>query len=178
MLVAVVGPLVIVPAIGATGLFVGGSALRMLFALAAPAVLGGAFAGRALQRGWRGTLAFAVAFPVGTAIPILAVSTLDALSGRESLTQLTVAYVGLLSISFGTLGAVGASLSGFKWSVVGRVLLAFASCGVVGGLVLTGMASLLPEAPTGIAWLRMSGSAAALIIPAAGCGWWLGRLSP
>ena len=176
MLLAIAGPLVVVPALGAAGLFVGGSMLRMLMALLAPAAIGGMVAGATLGRGWRGRLGFAIAFPVGATIPLLAVATLPTLSGREGLIQLMIAYVGIWGLSYGALGVVGASIAGVAWRLLARVLLACAVCGVVGGLVMTGVASALTGDGSGITWLRMAGSAAALLISAAGCGWWLGRL--
>ena len=87
-----------------------------------------------------------------------------------------IAYVGIWGLSYGALGVVGASIAGVAWRLLARVLLACAVCGVVGGLVMTGVASALTGDGSGITWLRMAGSAAALLISAAGCGWWLGRL--
>ena len=145
-------------------------------ALLAPAAIGGMVAGATLGRGWRGRLGFAIAFPVGATIPLLAVATLPTLSGREGLIQLMIAYVGIWGLSYGALGVVGASIAGVAWRLLARVLLACAVCGVVGGLVMTGVASALTGDGSGITWLRMAGSAAALLISAAGCGWWLGRL--
>ena len=176
MLAAITGPLFVVPVIGASGLFVGGSMFRLLAALGIPAVVGGALAGRSLRRGWRCTLAFAVAFPVGLSVAFLAVTTLGALSGRETPARLATAYVGIFSVAYALLGVVGVSLAGLGWRLVSRVLVAFGASGAAGGLVLASVTTVPSLGGTADASLQIVGSAAALLIPAALCGWCLGRL--
>ena len=176
MLTAILGPLLVVPAIGAAGLFVGGSVLRLCAALGIPAVVGGALAGWSLRRGWRGTLAFAGAFPIGLSIAFFAVTTLGALSGHETPTQLVAVYVGIFFVAYALLGVVGASIAGLDWRLASRVLLAFGASGAVGGLVLASVAIALAQDVAADASLRVVGSALALLIPATACGWFLGRI--
>ena len=176
MLVSIAGPLVVVPVIGAAGLFAGGSALRLLVALGFPAAVGGVLAGRSLQRGWRGSVAFGIAFPVGVAVALFAVTTLGALSGRETPGQLVAAYVGILSVAYALIGVVGASIAGLGWRLVGRALPAFGASGAAGGLVLAVVAMVLSVAGTAGPLLQVVGSAAAFLVPAATSGWWLGRI--
>ena len=177
MLVAMAGPWVLVPVMGATGLFLGTSGLRALATLVALPIIGGAVAGLALGRGWRGSFAFAAAFPVGAALPLFAVTTLHALSGRESAVQLAVWFGGSFSLSFALLGTVGTALVGWPLRVVSRSALAFASAGLVGGIVLASVAVVARGNTYGHESLRLIGVAIALLLPAGGGGWWLSRFA-
>ena len=176
MLLPLAGLLVLIPTLGGAGIFVGGSVVRVLAALGVATILGGIVAGDALRQGWRGRLAFSVAFPLGAGVPLFAVTTLQALSGHESVIQLMVGLGGSFALSFAVMGAVGATLLGGGWRLTGRSALAFASAGALGGMVLVGVAQL-PATADGGAWLRLIGSLVALLGSAAGGGWWLAGLS-
>ncbi len=177
MFLAMTGPLVLIPILGAAGFFVGGSVLRALAAFVAPSVIGGAIAGWVLRCGWQGTLAFAVAFPVGASVPLFIVTTLPALSGHETVTQLSLGFAGSFSLSYALLGAVGTAVAGFRWRLVGEAALTFAFAGGVGGLILASVVALLAGDGSDVELFRLVGSTVALLIPAAVGGWWLGRLS-
>ena len=176
MVLPLVGVFLLVPALGAAGVFTGDSAMRPLVVMAALVMIGGALAGGALRQGWRGRLAFAGAFPLGACLPLLVVMSLQALSGRESLLQLLVAFVVSFAFSFGLLGAVGTALLGIGWRVAGRACVAFTGAGVAGGLVLVGVVTLLPATTNGGTTLMLlTGSGVALLAPPTLGGWWLGR---
>ena len=175
MALPLVGLRLLVPALGATGVFAGGSAMRPLALMAALAMVGGALAGGTLQRGWRGRLAFAGAFPLGACVPLLVVMSLQALSGRESLLQLLLAFGPSFALSFGLLGAVGTALLGAGGRGGGRAGVAFTGAGAVGGLALVSMVWLFPATTNGGTPLMLIGSGVAFLVPPTLGGWWLGR---
>lgn len=178
MALPLVGLFLLVPALGAAGVFTGGSVMRPLVVMAALAMVGGALAGGALRQGWRGRLAFAGAFPLGACVPLLVVMSLQALSGRESLLQLLLAFVVSFALSFGLLGAVGTALLGIGGRVIGRVGVAFTGAGAAGGLVLVGMVTLFPTATNGGTTLMLViASGVAFLVPPTLGGWWLGRFA-
>ena len=167
--------LLVVPLLGASGFFVGGSIARALATLGVACLAGGQFAGGALRRGVRSRLAFGVAFPIGLAIPLVVVSGLAALSGREGFTELGLFVPGFV-LAYGLLGAVGSALSGDGWRRTARTGGAFAAGGLCGGVALAGVAALVAGSSSGAAMVAHTvGAAVACLVPTALGGWWLGR---
>ncbi len=174
MAVPVLGVFVLVPLAGAVGGLTGGSVARLVVLVALAGAVGGALAGGALGRGWRGAAGFALAFPLGLALPLLAVVSVPALSGRERLVELVAGFVPIFAVSFALMGAVGTGWVGAGWRRALQSSLAFSLAGASGGLGLTGAAALLPGGLTGqFPWLFLIAAALTLIAPAALAGWWL-----
>ena len=168
------GLLVLVPVAGAVGGLTGGSVARLAGLMALAGAAGGGLAGSALGRGWRGTAAFALAFPVGLVLPLLAVASVPALSGRERLVELVAGFVPAFAASFGLIGGVGTVLVGAGWRRALRSSLAFSLVGAVGGLALTAVATLLPGGLTGsFPGLFVIAATLASVAPTALAGWWL-----
>ena len=177
MALPLVGLFLLVPALGAAGVFTGGSAMRPLAVMAALALAGGALAGGPLRQDWRGRVAFAGAFPLGACVPLLVVMSLQALSGRESLLQLLLAFVPSFALSFGLLGAVGTALLGVGGHVAGRAGVVFTGAGAVGGLVLVSVVTLFPATTNSGTTPMLIGSGVAFLVPPTLGGWWLGRFA-
>jgi hypothetical protein len=137
MTLAVSGVLVIPSLVGSLGWFDQVSGTISLATIALPVLVGGAIAGSSLAHGWRGIAGFAVAFPVGVALPTLTVFSLDAMSGREPLLQVLLLFLGIFALSFGAIGGIGAAFLGNPWRSVLRVVWSFAGSGIVGGAALT-----------------------------------------
>ncbi len=172
--VPVLGLFVVVPVAGAVGGLTGGSVGSLAGLMAFAGAAGGALAGSALGRGWRGAAAFALAFPVGLALPLLAVASVPALSGRERLVELVAGFVPAFAASFGLMGGVGTALVGAGWRRALQSSLAFSLAGVIGGLALTAVATFLPGGLTGrFPGLFVIAAALTPIVPAALAGWWL-----
>jgi hypothetical protein len=95
--------------------------------------LGGAIAGRALDRGRRPARGFAIAFLfLGLAIPLILIAPQGMSADWAPLVHFTIA----LPIAFGFAGTLGSALGGlgFRVSLLGGT--AFAVGGAVGGLIL------------------------------------------
>ena len=178
--------LVVLPALGALDLFAGASIFRPIGLLLAASAVGGAMAGGATGTGWRGRAAFGVAFVALLWVPLLAVSTLPALGGRETLTELAIGLAPGFVLAYGLIGALGAVLDGADaagsgvgagWPRVATAGLVFGTAGLLGGLLVALVASLSPGA-TGLAGFAISllGGGACLIASAAG-GWGIAAAS-
>ena len=137
-------------------------------------MVGGQFAGGALRRGVRSRLAFAIAFLIGLPIPLVVVSGLEALSGREGFTELGLGFVPGFVIAYGLLGAVGSALDGDGWRRTVRASGAFAGGGLCGGVMLAGVVTLAAGSSGGVLVAHTVGAAVACILPTAIGGWWLG----
>ena len=136
-----------VPALGAFGFYDGASVLLPVGLVLAACAVGGAVAGAAVGTGWRGRVAFAVAFVVGLWLPLLELGTLPALAGHERFVQLVVGLVPGFALGWCVIGAAGVALSGVTtWPRVAVSGLVFAAGGALGGLLLAGAASLAPGA--------------------------------
>lgn len=148
--------LVGVPVLGALGFYDGASIFRPIGLVLAACAVGGAVAGAAVGAGWRGRVAFAVAFVAGLWLPLLEVGTLPALAGGERFVQLAVGLVPGFALGWCVIGAAGVALSGATtWPRVATSGLVFAAGGALGGLLLAGAASLAPGA-SGLAGFTVS----------------------
>lgn len=134
---AVSGVLVIPSLVGSLGWFDQVSGMVSLATIALPVIVGGAIAGSSLAGAWRGIAGFALAFPVGVALPTFAVISLDAMSGREPWPKVLLLFLGIFALSFGTMGGIGVALLVKPWQSVLRVASSFAGAGAVGGTALT-----------------------------------------
>ena len=119
--------------LGTVGFFARESTPRLLLVLVIPTLVGGAVAGASLREGRRGSVGFALAFPIGVFLPTLGAVGIQAMSGRETLMQLLVVFAGSFSLSFGLMGAVGVAFLGRGWRIVVYSALVFAASGVIGG---------------------------------------------
>lgn len=137
MTLAVSGVLVIPSLVGSLGWFDQVSGIVSLATIALPVLVGGAIAGSSLAHGWRGIAGFAVAFPVGVALPTFAAFSLNAMSGREPWPQVLLLFLGIFALSFGAMGGIGVAFLGKPWRSVWHVAWSFAGAGAVGGVALT-----------------------------------------
>ena len=178
--------LVALPAFGLLDFFAGSSFFRPVGLLLIASVVGGAMAGGASGTGWRGRAAFAVAFVALLWVPLLAVSALPALGGKETLRELAIGLAPGFALAYGLIGALGAALDGSDaagsgaaggWPRVATTGLVFGAAGLLGGLLVALVASLSPGA-TGLSGFAISllGGAVCLIASAAG-GWWMAGAS-
>ena len=166
--------LFLVPALGAWGLYAGGSVARPVAVLAVASVAGGLVAGGALG-GLRWRIAFGAAFCATAWVPLLLLSGLPALGGRESAGAIAVALVPGFALAHATLGAAGLAFGGAGWRGACRGGLVFGVAGAVGGAAASAAAGLAPGAG-GLAGFAVQslGGGTALLLPAAAGGWWLG----
>lgn len=136
---------------------------------------GGALAGRALG-GARWRIAFGTAFCAAGWIPLLLLGTLPALGGRETAIGLAVVLAPVIGLAHATLGGAGLALGGAGWRTAGRGAVVFGAAGAVGGAGLAMAAGLAPGAAglPGFA-VHVAGGGAALLLPLAAGGWWIGR---
>ena len=174
--------LIALPALGAAGFFTGSSFARPIGLLLIASAAGGAVAGSATGPGWRGPLAFALAFAALIWAPLLVVSSLPALAGRESLRELAIGLPLGFVLAYGLIGAFGSALSGHgggephPGSGGARSAIAslvFAAAGLLSGLLVAVVSSLAPGA-SGLAGfaINLVGGAACVTASAAG-GWWI-----
>ncbi|MXY24841.1 MAG: hypothetical protein F4Y45_10005 [Acidobacteria bacterium] len=174
--------LIALPALGAAGFFTGSSFARPIGLLLIASAAGGAVAGSATGPGWRGPLAFALAFAALIWAPLLVVSSLPALAGRESLRELAIGLPLGFVLAYGLIGAFGSALSGHGggephpgsgWARIAIASLVFAAAGLLSGLLVAVVSSLAPGA-SGLAGfaINLVGGAACVTASAAG-GWWI-----
>ncbi len=167
--------LVLLPALGAWGAYAGGTIARPIVVLAVACAAGGVVAGGGVG-GLRWRNAFGAAFCVAGWIPLLLLSTLPALGGRETAVGLAVVLAPGFAVAHAALAAAGLALGGAGWRDACRGAAVFGAAGAVGGALLAGAAGLAPGAVglAGFAVHALGGGAASLLPPAAG-GWWIGR---
>lgn len=174
--------LIVLPALGALGLFTGSSFARPVGLLLVASAAGGAVAGGAAGSGWRGPLAFALAFAALLWVPLLVVSSLPALGGRESLRELAIGLPLGFVLAYGLIGALGSALSGHDgpdpgpgrgWARVAITGLVFAAAGLAGALLVAAVASLAPGA-SGLAGFAINLFAGGACVSASAAGgWWI-----
>lgn len=174
--------LIVLPGLGMFGFLTGSSFAFPAGVLVATSAAGGAVAGTAAGAGWRGPVAFALAFAALLWLPLLAMISLSALAGRETLRQLAVGLPLVFTFAYGLIGAIGSALSGppgeeaspgSGWARVGVAGLVFAAAGLLGGLLVAAVASLAPGA-SGLAGFAINLFAgAACVTASAAAGWWI-----
>lgn len=170
--------LLLLPALGAAGAYAGGTVARPIGVLAVACAAGGALAGGALG-GVRWRLAFGAAFCAAGWVPLLLLSTLPALGGRETTVDLAVAFAPGFALANATLGAGGLALGGAGWRHACRGAAVFGAAGAVGGFLIAAVAALAPgEVGLSGFLVQALGGGAALLLPAAAGGWWVGRERP
>lgn len=167
--------LLVIPALGAWGVYAGGTLARPIAVVAVACAAGGMLAGSSVG-GVRWRVAFGAAFCSVGWIPLLLLSTLPALGGRETAVGLAVVLAPGFALSYTMLGAVGLALGGAGWRHACRGAVVFGAAGAAGGALLAVVAGLAPGAVglSGFA-VQSIGGGAAHILPAAVGGWWIGR---
>ena len=167
--------LLLLPALGAWDAYAGGTIARPIVVLAVACAAGGVVAGSGIG-GLRWRNAFGTAFCVAGWMPLLLLSTLPALGGRETAVGLAAALAPGFALAHATLGVAGLALGGAGWRGACRGAVVFGAAGAVGGALLAGAAGLAPGAvgPAGFA-VHALGGGAAFLLPAAAGGWWIGR---
>ena len=170
------------PSLGAFGFLAGSSFARPVGLILAASAAGGTVAGSATGAGWRGSLAFGLAFGTLFWVPLLAASTLPALAGRETLRELVVGLPLGFALSYGLIGALGSALSGHEagdttagsgWARIATAGLVFTAAGLLGGLLVAVVASLAPGA-SGLAGFAINLFAGAACVSASAAGgWWI-----
>ena len=167
--------LLVLPTLGAWGLYAGGSIARPIAVLGAACAAGGVVAGNALG-GVRWRAAFGAAFCVAGWVPLLLLSGLPALGGREGAAELAVVLVPGFVSAYAALGAAGLALAGCGWRCGSSGALVFGAAGAAGGAVGSAVAGLAPG-EVGVAGFAVQslGGGSAYLLPAAAGGWWIGR---
>lgn len=167
--------LLVLPALGAWGLYAGGSIARPIAVLGAACAAGGVVAGNAIG-GARWRAAFGAAFCAAGWVPLLLLSGLPALGGREGAADLAPVLVPGFASAYAALGAAGLALAGCGWRCGSSGALVFGAAGAAGGAVVSAVAGLAPGA-TGVAGFAVQslGGGVAFLLPAAAGGWWIGR---
>lgn len=165
----------LLPALGAWGVYAGGTMARPIAVMAIACAAGGVVAGSAIG-GMHWRLAFGAAFCAAGWMPMLLLSTLPALGGRETAIGLVVVFAPVLSVAHATLGATGLALGGAGWPAAARAGIVCGAAGAAGGALLAVVAGLAPGAvgPAGFA-VEAAGGGTALLLPLAAGGWWIGR---
>ncbi len=139
--------------------------------LGAACAAGGIVAGGAIG-GTRWRAAFGAAFCTAAWVPLLLLSGLPALGGRESAVELAAVFVPGFASAFAVLGAVGLALGGGGWRSGSLGAFVFGAAGAAGGAVVAAAAGLAPGA-AGFG-VQSLGGGAAYLLPAAAGGWWIG----
>ena len=167
--------LLLLPALGAWGLYGGGSIARPIAVIGAACAAGGIVAGGAIG-GARWRAAFCAAFCAAAWVPLLLLSGLPALGGREGLAELAVVLVPGFAAPYATLGAVGLALAACGWRSTSLGALVFGAAGAAGGALVAAAAGLAPG-EVGLAGFAVQsiGGGAACLLPAAAGGWWIAR---
>ena len=167
--------LLLLPALGAWGFYGGGSIARPVVVLGVACVAGGILAGGAIG-GARWRAAFGAAFGAAGWVPLLLLSGLPALGGRERAAELAVVLLPGFASAYAALGAVGLTLAGCGWRCGLLATFVFGMAGAAGGAVVAAVAGIAPG-DAGLAGFAVQslGGGAAYLLPAAAGGWWLGR---
>jgi len=170
LLVGLIG----VPLLSSYGLFSGMSFSVPIGIVFAASAIGGATAG-GFSIGRRASLAFSVAFVLTLWIPLLIVTSLQGLSGREQFFELFAGFGFGYGMAYFLLGIVGvgvlSKMSLWKMLRGGSV---FAVGGLIGGLLLAvsvTAASALPET-VGLS-VRVGGGALSCLVSSSIGGWWV-----
>ena len=167
--------LLLLPLLGAWGLYGGGTIARPIAVIGVACAAGGIVAGGAIG-GARWRAAFCAAFCAAAWIPLLLLSGLPALGGRERVIELAVVFAPGFTLAYAVLGAIGLALGGAGWGRALRGVAVFGAAGGAGGSVIAGAAALVPGAAGSIGFaVQAVGGAAAFLLPAAIGGWWLAR---
>ena len=165
----------LLPALGAWGFYGGASIARPLAVLAVACAAGGIVAGSGVG-GVRWRAAFGAAFCAAGWVPLLLLSGLPALGGRERAAELAVVLLPGFALAYAALGAMGLALAGCGWRCASLGAFVFGAAGAAGGGVLAPAAGLAPG-EVGLVGLAVQslGGGAAFLLPAAAGGWWIGR---
>ena len=167
--------LLLLPALGAGGLYGGGTLGRPVGVLAAACIAGGIVAGGALG-GARWRAAFGAAFGAAGWIPLLLLSSLPALGGRERAIELAVVFTPGFALAFAVLGAAGLALGGSGWRGACGGAAVFGVAGAAGGTLVAATAGLAPGSAGLVGFaVQAFGGGAGFLLPAAVGGWWIGR---
>jgi len=170
LLVGLIG----VPLLSSYGLFSGMSFSVPIGIVFAASAIGGATAG-GFSIGRRASLAFSVAFVLTLWIPLLIVTSLQSLSGREQFFEIFVGVGFGFGLAYFLLGSVGvgvlSNMSLWKMLRGGSV---FAVGGLTGGLLLAASVTVASEFSDTVALsVRLGGGALSCLIPSSIGGWWV-----
>ena len=167
----------LLPGLGALGVYRGGTMLRPVAVLMLACAAGGVVAGGGLGGNLRWRAALGAAFCAVLWMPFLVLGTLPALSGGERLGELVLGFTPAVAASHTLLGGLALALGGGGWSRAWRGAVVLGAAGTAGGLLLALIVRLLAgsdgAAAVGVSAL---GGAAACLLPLTLAGWWLGRL--
>ena len=167
--------LLLLPALGAWGLYGGASIARPVAVLAVACAAGGIVAGGALG-GTRWRAAFGAAFCAAAWVPLSLLSGLPALGGGEQAVELAAVFLPGFALAYAALGAGGLALAGCGWRCASLGAFVFGGAGAAGGGVLASAAGLAPGEVGLVGFAVQSlGGGAAFLLPAAAGGWWIGR---
>ena len=124
--------LLLLPALGAWGLYGGASIARPVAVLAVACAAGGIVAGGALG-GTRWRAAFGAAFCAAAWVPLSLLSGLPALGGGEQAVELAAVFLPGFALAYAALGAGGLALAGCGWRCASLGALVFGGAGAAGG---------------------------------------------
>jgi hypothetical protein len=163
-----------VPLLSVSGLFSGVPFSVPIGLVFVASAIGGAVAG-GFSMGRRASLAFSVAFVFTLWMPLLIVTSLQSLSGREPFFEIFVGVGGGFGLAYFLLGSVGVGvLSNMRlWKTLWGGLV-FAVGGLTGGLFLAASVTVASELSDTIAVsVRLGGGALSCLIPSSIGGWWV-----
>ena len=163
-----------VPLLSASGVFSGMPFSVPIGLVFVASAIGGAVAG-GFSMGRRAGLAFSVAFVFTLWMPLLIVTSLQSLSGREQFFEIFVGVGVGFGLAYFLLGSVGvgvlSNMSLWKMLRGGSV---FAVGGLTGGLLLAASVTVASEFSDTVALsVRLGGGALSCLIPSSIGGWWV-----